>query len=358
MTIVRPSSGRLTRRLLILVLGLAATTVLVLPRQTGMPALLSVWAEDGWFLRDALAATPWFQPFAGYLNLVPRIMASLAAALPLEWASVVMSGGAAMLTALVALYVYRATNGPIADRKLRLWIAALTPLLPAIAFESMNNIANSQVFLQYGCAWALLSRPSTRADRIAGVVMVLAATLSSPLSVLLAPLVLLRRDRAITLAWLGGSAVQAIVIVAAGGTQTPIHAVLRWLPELYALRVVLGAGLGIRLGDEVWKLLGHGAAIVATVAVIGVAAYAVKRPNRGPVTLLFATSVAFVCRGIHPKMVGRDDPNAGLTRSRGSTTDSGTNPADLVSRRLDSRWIGPVLDGASRTHRKHLRSRD
>ena len=58
---------------------------------------------------DQLAV--WFRPYAGYLNLTPRLIASLVAVLPLEWASVALSGGAAVLVAAIALYVFRATEG-------------------------------------------------------------------------------------------------------------------------------------------------------------------------------------------------------------------------------------------------------
>jgi hypothetical protein len=54
--------NRLPRQVVLTMLGIAAGTVPILARQTGMPAVRSVWAEDGWFLRDALTSTPLYQP--------------------------------------------------------------------------------------------------------------------------------------------------------------------------------------------------------------------------------------------------------------------------------------------------------
>ena len=72
----------------------------------------------------------WIRPYAGYLNTVPRLTASLVATLPLEWASAALSGGAALLVAILAVYVFRATDGIIDSTPIRLWVSVLPLILP------------------------------------------------------------------------------------------------------------------------------------------------------------------------------------------------------------------------------------
>ena len=71
-------------------------------------------------------------------------------------------------------------------------MAVLPLILPVVEFETMNNVSNIQFFLLYASVWALLARPLRLADRWMGVLVVLATTLATPLSVLLVPLVVVR----------------------------------------------------------------------------------------------------------------------------------------------------------------------
>jgi hypothetical protein len=206
------------------------------------------------------------------------------------------------------LFVFRATAGILQSTPIRVWAAVLPLILPVVAFETMNNISNLQFFLLYAAVWAVLARPLTAVDRWAGVAVVLAATLATPLSLLLAPVIAVRlaathvwRDHFVTVAWLVGVVVQTAVIASAGGSSYARPAPANWLPDLYALRVLLSAALGIKIADGAWALLGQGAAILASLAAIGFTAYVVTRPtrrSRGSVGLLLVLSVAFFAFGV------------------------------------------------------------
>jgi hypothetical protein len=129
-----------------LVAGAAWTvvaTALLLLRQLGAPALDTLWAEDGLiFLSDALAGGlrgTIAKPYAGYMHLLPRLVAWLASLAPLGWASAIVSGLPALLVALSSLFVFHASRAALEDEGKRAILAASIVLLPASHYEVLNN---------------------------------------------------------------------------------------------------------------------------------------------------------------------------------------------------------------------------
>ena len=220
-----------------------------------------MWAEDGAvFLSDAMHR-PFletvFEPYRGYGHPVPRTMAWVASVLPLEWAALVLSGGAALVLALLAAFVYRANEG-IRSVSIRVAISVAVIVLPVSGIEVLNNAANLHWFFIFASFWALVWFPSSGWLRLVSAMIVGLASLSNPLTVCLTPAVLLRlalsrgwRDHAVTVAWAGGLAIQAATVWSA-----PSHpfagAALGDLAAGYGALVSMVGILGVRVAGGVW----------------------------------------------------------------------------------------------------------
>ncbi|NRD54536.1 MULTISPECIES: hypothetical protein [Corallococcus] len=167
---------------------------LLLLRSHARLAQAHVWAEDGWrFLADALehglGAT--FMPYAGYLHVVPRLLAWGVALLPLEaFALGVAFVTLALNAALFALIARDGCRWLVPHDGVRIFTAVAFCFLSG-TWEVTGNLANLHSVLFYGAmlvALQDLDRPLGFAD---GLVLLAAAT-SAGEGVLLAPVFLLR----------------------------------------------------------------------------------------------------------------------------------------------------------------------
>jgi hypothetical protein len=295
--------------------GLA--TYLQLSRLQGAPAADTIWAEDGHiFLSDALDrnSVGLLWTAAGhYMHLVPRLLAALAAALPLRSAASVFAVGSALIVSLVSLYVFFASRAIISSTWGRAVLAGLVALLPAAGFESIANAANLHYFLMFGAFWALLDRPNSGWRAAAGVAVVLGATMSDPHSAILLPLAVwsfLRAKepghRVVPAAFGVGLLIQAVVVFQAVVLGLDAYAAqypFRWtgsdiflLPPLYGLRVFGPLLVGERLLDDAWRALGWAFAAIGLLVGLGLVVYEVlRRGVRGStsVLLLAAHSAVF-----------------------------------------------------------------
>jgi hypothetical protein len=174
--------------------ALLAGTAVGLARQPGSGALQTIWAEDGQVFLAQAVALPVDRAFstlyAGYLHAVPRVLAELAAALPLPVADAVLSGGAALIVAALALLIYRASAGHIRSTVIRAALAGAVVLVPVGQAEVTNNAANLHWFLMFAAFWVLLWRPRHPLALATGALVVFLAGASDPLTILLAPLAL------------------------------------------------------------------------------------------------------------------------------------------------------------------------
>ena len=203
--------------------------LVVLLRQTGIPAVDTLYAEDGQiFLAQAyergIPATL-LEPWAGYSNLLPRLLTAAVAVLPVHWAAASMAIGAALLTSALALVAYRALSGVIRSPALRGVAAAAVLLVPVGQEEVFSAVANLHWFLVPVTALVLLWNPASRLDvGLAAAVAFLAAA-SDPVVALLLPLACLRlftrvpASRIPSAAFIAGLAVQFVVVATGAGTR-------------------------------------------------------------------------------------------------------------------------------------------
>jgi hypothetical protein len=242
-----------------MVTALVAGTAVGLARQPGSGALRTIWAEDGKVFLAQAVALPVDRAFstlyAGYLHAVPRVLAELAAALPLPVADAVLSGGAALVVAALALLVERASAGHIRSPVIRAALAGAVVLVPVGQAEVTNNAANLHWFFMFAAFWVLLWRTRHPLALAAGALVVFLAGASDPLTLLLAPLAVARlvalrgwRDRLFSMAFAAGMLPQ-LAAIALGGSERQFPLVVNpvklagWYAYHVAARGVFGARL-------------------------------------------------------------------------------------------------------------------
>jgi hypothetical protein len=180
----------------------------------------------------------------------------------------------ALVTALLALFVYRSTVGWVVSPWLRASVMFMTALVPVMYFEVNANIANLGWPLLFASYWAFASRREGTWDTVLRSVIVALTALSTPLLALLVPaaiaLTIVRRRRAdliVLLVSIAALGVQWLATqVTSPGPNEP--SVRRVLPLAYAVRVVASLVFGERWLDRLWVNLGVGLAVIAVVAVV------------------------------------------------------------------------------------------
>ena len=234
-----------------------------LARQTGKGALATLYAEDGRvFLADALNATPpqaFGTPYMGYLHTAPRVLAELAAVLPLQWAAAILSGGSTVIVVGLAMLVFRASSGHFQHMLARVVVAGSMVVLPVAKDEVLNNAANLHWFLIVASFWVLLWRTERGWELATGSLVVAVTGLSDPLTVLLTPIALLRvaalrgwRSHLFTGAWAVGIGLQIVgIAVSHAHRHLPIMTNVTSIAAWYARDVIGGTLFGTRLlGDH------------------------------------------------------------------------------------------------------------
>lgn len=192
-------------------------------------ALDTLYAEDGTiFLQRAIDYRPAdsiFEPYAGYVHVVPRSVAELASLFPIASASTIMSGAGALGVALIAAVVFRSTSGHVRSTPLRIVVAGAFIVLPLGQQEVFNTATNLHWFLMPAMVWMLLARPATRTDAALFGLVLFAGAASDPLTLVVAPLALyrwfalpLRRERLPLVAYAIGLGVQ-FVAMAVGDSE-------------------------------------------------------------------------------------------------------------------------------------------
>jgi hypothetical protein len=233
----------------------------------GRPIWDAMWAEDGTiFYRDAVTQA-WpgviFRPYGGYMHLAPRLIAGVATLVPISAVPIVFTGAAILVRALIAVFVYRASSTQLPAPVYRLVAAGAVILVPA--GETYDNVANLHWYLIAGAFWAALWRPMSRAGAAIAAVVVIAAVGSDPLTLAVAPVVLLRavtlragspglgRHRVVAIAFAAAATMQLIVVTSASHTHRTSYA---WhqIPAIVAARVVVPFATGRDLAGQI---VGH-----------------------------------------------------------------------------------------------------
>ncbi len=251
---------------------------LLLLRQTGTGALDTIYAEDGFvFLHDAVdgSAAAIVDPYAGYLHVLPRLVAAGVAALPPTLAAAGAAVAAALAVSLLAQVLRVAITPHLRSSRLAWMVAAGVILLPVGQEEVFNALANIHWFLAVPVFWVLLWRPPSRAGTVAASAFVALAALSDPFVLALAPVAVVRlalfptaRDRLIPVALLVGAAGQAVAMLGAGsdralGGSTSLARVGGQFVTHVLGAAVLGDAARTHLPDVVMALTG-----VAAVALL------------------------------------------------------------------------------------------
>ena len=247
--------------LALLVLAIVLQLLRVGPKE----ALDALWAEDGQiFLQGALTSGlhSAFDPYAGYLVLVPRLIGEVGALVPLRDAPAAIAIVSSTVVALSGLAVWLGSAAFIRDPYLRGTLATVTVLAPVAGLESVASGTYVPWFMLVATFWLLLWRPRTILGALLAGLFILCTCLSTPGVWFFSPIVVLRalaarsrRDLLIIGSFAIGAIVQIPVIVA----STEPSVTPAWTSNIltaYLQRVLDGAIFGERLGGVAWAYLG------------------------------------------------------------------------------------------------------
>lgn len=279
-------------RLAVLV-GALGAVFLLLPRALGW-AGDHLWAEDATvFLaqQDALGADAWFVTYGGYVHLVPRMLATAAAGLPLEAHPTAMLAFTIVFRLVAYGYAARLLAAYLGSPGWGIAAAAIGVLfLPAGQWEVMGNITNLRWTLDVLVVVLLMSVfPRPAAACWAGLLL-LGAAMSDPLALGMAPLVVLRLvarrgwARLPAIAFTAGALGQALLMEGATRTIPEGDSFLHH-PDALGIQLAVRGPLSTQFGISWTSDLARGeehwvwAALVVTLAVM-VAALAARRVGR------------------------------------------------------------------------------
>jgi hypothetical protein len=219
-----PATRRVPRWLSILLLATAVPlgVLVMLVRVSGTPAWDGIYGEDfGIYLVQALQH-PWplLVGYAGYLQLVPRLIAQFVVYLPLRDAAATFAIMGALVTVGCALFIFHASAGHVRSVVLRFALALAVVLLPVAQLEIADSGVNSPWYLLFALFWAVLWRPGTRAGMAGAAAVGFFTAASTTMSIVFAPLLLARvialprlREHAVTVGWAAGCLLQAPYVV-------------------------------------------------------------------------------------------------------------------------------------------------
>lgn len=274
--------------------AITALTLISVLRLPDSLALDSIWAEDGRvFLSEPLnepGLTTIFRAYGGYYQLLPRLIGIAIARLPLSWAAAAMSLCAAFVTALVSVYVFRASASHVRSVAARYLLAGAVVLLPIAGYEMIVNVSNLHWYLQYGAFWALIWKPRHPVWILAGSALCFFAGATDGLAAILVPIAGLRvvavrevRQQLVGAALAAGLALQVWVVLGGAGLQPVDEPTVMDLGKVYAVRVALASFAGDALTEHLFRTAGW------MVAALGLAGFAwawlraARVPDKRPV---------------------------------------------------------------------------
>jgi hypothetical protein len=238
--------------------AIVVAAVTNLMRSRGPGALNTVWIEDAQiFLSDALVDTPrhnLLHPFLGYYHVGPRVLAEIAAAVPVRWSAPLLELMAALITAGFAAVVFVASERHLPQWWLRLLVSAPVVLMPLGRTQSDSDVATLHFIALYAFFWVLLWRPAGRIGKVAAVAATLFLSFSSILPVVYLPLVILRvavvkdwTTRFVALAYAAGMGLQVSGSVFGWTTRSAVccrRYEPLWVVQEYVLKAVPRSLLG------------------------------------------------------------------------------------------------------------------
>lgn len=233
-----------------LVFGLLAlATTAQLLRQRGHPAWDTVLADDG----TGFLTAPWrhsvfpllWTSYAGYLIVLPRILASPLAVFPHAWGAAYLAVAGAVVIALLGWFVATAARGLVRQPALCWLLGVALVFAPVMGRETMNNISELQFPLVFAAFWAIISVQRSRPMTVSRAAVAFLACTTSPLALLYLPLAAIigwcrrtRTDLLVTGALSVGGILQLITL-AIVPTPRPLGSrTLAGLPHVYLQRVL------------------------------------------------------------------------------------------------------------------------
>ena len=288
-TAARTAVGKSFRVAVLATAAVIALTALQVARQPRVRSWQTMWAEDGAvYGTDALGIPLWrtvARGYGGYVQIVPRLLALPGSVVPISSLAATFAVEAAAVTALIALFVYRSTEGWVEDWRLRVVVALMTALVPAAYLETNANLANLGWPLLIGAGWAIASRREGVIDVVCRCVVVAAAAVSTTLAVVFWPvsLVVARRrggrDRVVFAALSSALALQFVLDVwADASARSTASSSIADLPQVFAVRIVGSVVWGERWLPELWPRWHYVAAGVAC-AVLALVVIASRRAS-------------------------------------------------------------------------------
>jgi hypothetical protein len=254
----------------VLVLAGAAISLF---RTVGAGSLNTVWIEDANFLLSQALIDPLWQllqsPISEYYQEPARIFTEIAIQFPLAWVPGVMAIFAALQYAVYGLVAYVASGPHLRNPWLRLLVAAPACMIPLAYTQANNDLVTVQFFGLYGAFWVLLWRPATRGGKICAPIVMATVSFTASLSLVFAPLVVIRLfvDRtktsiAIAAVWLLGTLLEFKNTLEGKASSQHLshHNSLLSIAKAYAGRVVPRALFGER------SLGGPGTTVTGTTA--------------------------------------------------------------------------------------------
>jgi hypothetical protein len=278
---VRDRSLLGVRKALLVTGGLVLAVAAQLLRQQGTPPWDSVQSDDGTgFLSaawgDGGISLLWTSN-AGYLVLVPRLVAAPLEVVPRSWGAAYLSVTSALIAALLAWFVACAARGLVRQAWLRWTLALAVVLLPATGWETTAVLTQQQFALVFAAFWAIITEQRSRPMLVARVVVVVLAATSGPLTLTLLPLAAAvawwRRARADVIVAVGlvaGSLVQAVTVLVAEGPPAGEQSV-RAIPGIYLQRVIASWLVGDTQLDDAWLELGVPLLVVSALVAVALA---------------------------------------------------------------------------------------
>lgn len=302
---------------LVAVSAIALAVVLQLARIGLENAVDSLWAEDGPILLQGAFEKGFVEalafPYAGYLILIPRLIAEIGAAVPLRDAAAAMAIASALVVAVCGLVVWVAAAGHVRNPYLRGALVALTVLSPVASLESIAAGSYVLWYMLFASFWVLLWTPRTTGGAVLGGLFVLLTGLSTPGLWFFAPLAALRllaaadrRDVAILAGYAIGAAVQVPVL--ASNSETAVDPV--WSADIwtsYLQRVLDGGLLGESLGGIAWEALGWVLLIALLVAALVALVFVARRSStqvRAFTAVAVGTSLLMFVASAYQRAVG------------------------------------------------------
>jgi hypothetical protein len=346
--------------LLAAVIPLGVLVMLVRVAGPAVPAWDSIYGEDlSIYLVQALQH-PWpvLAPYAGYLQLVPRLIGQLVVYLPLRDAAAAFAVSGALVTTGCALFIFQASAGHVRSAGLRAVLALAVVLLPVAQLEIADSGVNCPWYLLFALFWAALWRPRTRAAMAGAAAIGFFTAASSTVSIVFAPLLLARvialprlREHAVTAGWAAGCLLQVPYVVSNLGSAAQSRAAHPAAPgpvlAFYAHEVVRPA-LGWHLSWRLQDLAGpNGATLIIGAILVAFFGWALLT-QRGPARVFV---VAALITGFLAAAFGATLKSGVTTSPVAENFESGSRYTALPIFLIEAAII--VVAGSFIGHRQH-----